>query len=137
MKKRTPCTKATDQNNLLTSDEVCSILKACAESKVRELKFGGLYVSFGPQALEEQIHIMLPPAASEPVAPTSAPPPVAEMTEAQHTIQTSESLAQAEIEAKEDQLALLAIENPVEFERQLMNGELEDGPSAESDDEEA
>lgn len=126
------------EKNLLTAVEVCAILEACAKAQVRELKFGALYVNRGPQSPVESESV---PAALGAPAPVQLPTPipVAAMTEAQHTQQSAAAIEQAELEAKEERLALLAIEDPVEYERQVMAGELEEnGPNAGSvDDEEA
>lgn len=125
------------ENKLLTSADVCSILRACAETQVRELKFGGLHVTFGKQAEETGL---TPPSplgnAASGVADPLTPPSVEAIT-AEQTKQNEQSLAQAEIDAKADRLALLAIEDPVEFERQMMNGELSDESTAGDADEEA
>lgn len=116
---------------------MCLILRACAESKVRELKFAGLHVSFG-KPTEETPAPALPPMGN-PATPVELTSPVQSAAEiaTEQTKQNDKSLAQAEIEAKDMQLALLAIEDPMEFERQLMNGELTDESTAGDDDEEA
>lgn len=96
----------------LTPEGLCSILRACRESQVSELKFGPLHVKFGP------------PVDPEPVKPTPAPATATEIADTQKNI-AKESLAQDEAKLRETQLALAFIENPMLAEQMLMDGELE------------
>lgn len=53
-----------------------------------------------------------------------------------HTKQTEDALELDELRTKEDRLNQLAIEDPVEFERQLANGELTKDDEPEDGDDE-
>ena len=102
-----------DEKNLLTAAEVCSIVKVCGEAKVAELQFGPLIVRFGTQA----------PEKCEKVGPSTAV--AAEIAETQNKI-AKQSLVDAEIETREDQLAELWITNPTLAEELVLKGELEE-----------
>ncbi len=104
--------------NKLSSSEVCLILKECANAGVLELKFGTLSVSFGKSPKGQDI--------LEPREHVVAPKPAAEMVEVNHKQQTKESLAQMECELREDQIAELLITDPLEAERLIAEGDLEE-----------
>lgn len=65
----------------------------------------------------------------DPITPTVHQTKVAERTA---EIITQDSLIKENIESVTEQLDLLMIEDPAEFERQLREGELEDGSQAEN-----
>jgi hypothetical protein len=110
---------------LLSSDEVCGIIEACGKARASELKFAGLYLRFdrsvetaGPYGLDQ-------------VDRVTSSPPEAEISEIQKT-QAADSLVQDEILHKRERLSEMLITDPVEAERLLMQGELED--DGDSDD---
>lgn len=109
---------------LLNTDDVCSIIKACGEHKVAELKFGGLYLKFdNPTGVmvgkDFQISQSVPQSH-----------PDTEISERQAKQIEQEVIAVAEIQTKEDRLAQMMLEDPAEYERLLQSGELEDNAQA-------
>lgn len=92
--------------NYMKVEEICEILRTCKESGVTELSFRGLKVKLGHQA-SSYTHTV------------STPQPVYEKIEAPQEIQKHE------LELREDELALLAIEDPLEYEAAVARGELE------------
>ncbi len=121
--------RLTDVSSKFTVTDLCAILEACGKSHVAELKWGDLFVKFGPQSpvsqvVEHRTPVVLP-LESEDLTPE--PRPAKEIAETQTTI-ARESLELDEIHLKEDQLALLAIEDPQAYEQMVADGELdEDG----------
>jgi hypothetical protein len=104
------------EKSILTPAEVCAILKACGEAQVRVLKFANLYVQFDKK---------VEPARTA-VAEAPAPTTEAEISETNQKIH-EDALAQDEQAVRQDQLDQMWIENPLEAERILLAGELEDG----------
>lgn len=102
---------------MLKSDEVCALIKACGESGVSSLKWGNLQVSFERSPKEPET----PPAIPD--------------TEISEEIAQSGTrrLEQEEFNTKEDELATMLIENPLEYERMLTNRELESKDSGNVD----
>ncbi len=98
---------------VLTPGEVCVILKACSDSNVAAIKYGNLNVQFGLPAV--------------PPAPVLSRNPETALSEEQHRKQGKASLQQDEIRLREEQLALLQIENPLAAEELMLkeglNGE--------------
>ena len=99
----------------MQAGDVCSILETCSKNNVRELTFGALSVSFGPERPTE--------------TPAEIPAPI------NHEKINRATLADEEVRLRAETLALLAIEDPIEYERQIMNGEL--GPNEPEPDYEA
>ena len=118
-----------DKRTPWSTTEICRILEVGAKVGVQELRFHGLHVRFGRPA-----EPIAPGPALDQTIPSSAPPEKA-ISEEQHTKQNQDALEVDELRLKEDRLAQLFIENPLEAERMLMNGEL--GDAEESDDSEA
>lgn len=124
---RTPVAPKT----VLKSDEVCAILKACGENGVRVLKFADLYVQFGPKPA--------PARQSSEISPTDVratenpPSPDTEMSETATKIDQT-TLDQLELQAKQDRLERMMLEDPAEYERLMASGDLTDAPAS-SDDE--
>lgn len=87
---------------ILESSEICSIIKACGESEVSELKFGDLSIKFGRSASH------LNP---EPVLDRSI--------EQEQTRIQDEVLVQDELMSREDELANMLVEDPVRYEEML------------------
>jgi hypothetical protein len=111
----------------LTGEEINLIISACAAAKVSVLEVPGLRIAFGEGGLAK-----LTPAHAKTSEPIKASVP--EMTAKQHARQTEDSIKLDEAHLKEERLALMAIEDPLEYERLIMNGELKE---ATDDDEEA
>src|ERR1700744_5779822 len=106
----------------LPASEVCAIIEACGKAGVRVLKFGGLYLQLGPAPVKlSGIYPLLDPKAPLP------------QTGPDHARQNAETLQRDEEEIRAEQLRMLMIENPLEYERQLRDGELSDDESRESD----
>ncbi len=105
------------KKSLLTFSQVCSILKACGESRVAELKFGDLHVTFHPPVKEG-------PEAQQ-YFPTTPTPPEAEISDQQREQLEKHALAEDERRVKEEQLQQMLIEDPAGYERLLAEGELE------------
>lgn len=109
-------------NRALKAEEVCSILKACYEARVRVLKFSDLEVEFQedgkPQIVVSQP--ILPDTAMSEDKPY-APDPFRK---------ESESLLEREAaDVKQMHLDQMMIEDPLEYEHLLLAGELEDAKS--------
>lgn len=92
---------------MLKSDEVCALIKACSETGVTSLKWGNLQVSF-----------------DSPKKPALAAIPDTEISEL-ITQSGTQRFEQEELQTKDDELAHLLIENPLEYERMLAARELE------------
>jgi len=82
-------------------------------------KSGDLYIAFGPAPIRQETY------------------PLATVGEAvpNHAAQNAEALERDEDEIKAERLRMLMIENPMEYERQLRDGELDD--ANESDESES
>lgn len=127
-------THSQGQTSKFTVSELCAILKACGTSAVAELKFGDLHVIFGPRpevitVSEHRTPLVLP------MEKELMPDPATEIAATQEKI-ARESLELDEIQNKEDQLALLAIEDPVTYEELLANGELDEDARLRGDEDE-
>lgn len=106
----------------LSAQDIAGIIKACGDAGVRTFKYGHLYFALGPA-----------PQKQYPLLPASIPrPPVGP----DHAKQNAETLERDEEEIKAERLRMLMIEDPVEFERQVRDGELTDEPE-DADDGEA
>jgi hypothetical protein len=98
----------------LSAQEICDIIRACGEQGVAELKFGDLQVVFPPKWGSWPGQKPLSFASSSEAA----------LSEAQTTQIAAETLEKEAISLKEDQLAELALTDPLEYERLLSEGEL-------------
>lgn len=100
-----------------SAKDLIRVLKACRESRVAELKIGDISVKFGNDDTTEPVNLgTLPPKLSDD-----------EFHKAALNNNVRENLT-----AAEDRLALLQIDNPAEYERLVLERELEDsGKSAE------
>jgi hypothetical protein len=103
-------------SNPLTSAQVIDILKACAEAKVFEIQFQDLRVKFGEGRNET-----LPPADFATSEQTTSSDTI---LSAKHDEMTRESVEIDELRFREEQLALLQIEDPLAAERMFLDGEL-------------
>ena len=99
--------------------QVCEIIKACGEAGVQVFKFGSLYLRLGPIARKN----------------ATIPGPVYPMVRVpNHTQQNLEALEIDEQAVKEERLRMMMIENPMEYERQVMAGELDESREPELDE---
>jgi hypothetical protein len=114
------------EKTVLSSEEICSIIRACGESKVTVLKFGDLYLRFGQQAADAPGSVEnVPRGTTEIVDKAPAPPPSAEIEATQIQI-AEKALAQDELDAKRAQLSQMFIENPSMAEEMMAQGDLID-----------
>lgn len=114
-----------------TASEICAIIEACGKSKVTTFSGGGFTVKFAGVEAES--------LAPSPLAAESVPENLDRPAESRREL-TEYETKEAERELKRQselvtaaRLANLMIEDPVEYEKLLANGELDD----ESNDEEA
>jgi hypothetical protein len=103
--------------NQLTADEICRIIKISAKAKVASLKIGDLLVEFSES---EQAHSDRLIQRVEPTTPAEAA-----LSEIEHDKQMQEAIEYEELITREDQLDLMLIENPLEAEKMILNGEVE------------
>lgn len=111
----------------MTGEEIQVIIAQSAASNVRLLEIGGLRIEFGGTEPAK-------PGVATLIASQTISPTVAALTEKQHAKQTEESIKDDEARVKQERLNLMAIEDPLEYERLIMNGELRE---ATDDDDEA
>ena len=98
--------------NLLSGDEICKIIEACAKRKVAELEFGALKLKFGPFTAQR----------TTPAPGPAIPAPVPENILQEQTKAQEEALLVEEIKTREEQIAELIITNPLAAE-ELMQSE--------------
>lgn len=91
----------------MTAAEICSIIKACANTSVREFRIGDLYLAFGPKDPSVQMVETKPLQATE---------------------ISEEARTQAIAERVEQDLDELKLTDPFAYER-LLGGEIGDGNS--------
>lgn len=110
----------------LSTDDVIRIIESSAKCGVVVLKFQDLMVSFDKQVEPE---VVLPGGpANNSASMVEAP------TEQQLQTQDQRAFEKSEMELRDEQLAELAITNPLEFERLINQGELEDDTDIDGDD---
>lgn len=92
----------------LTAKDVCLIIDHCKDAGIAELMWGDFKITFlsGLQQMPTQIHV--PPA----------------IVERQDQIEQS-AFVEEDLESHEEMLQRLKVEDPVEFEKMLLAGELE------------
>lgn len=88
----------------LTAKDICLIIKEGSKGGVAKLKFGDLEISFGIEP-------------EEPIVYTEIP--LKEQEKIEQEIQLKDR-----VESGEEALSQLAIDDPVEWERQIAKGEL-------------
>lgn len=111
----------------MTADSIQRIIESCAQANVREIDLPGLRLEFG-----ERGPAKTPPAP--PKSQESTRPTEGALSEEEHAKQNQEALELDEARLKQDRLELMWIENPLEAERLLANGDLEDlGAEGEDD----
>lgn len=102
----------------LTGHEIQAIIFQSAQSNVQELEVAGLRLRFGSSGPAKE--------APPPSLPAETNPPAAAANAEEPEI-SKEELERQEAEVKEERLALMAIEDPLQFERLVcMPGELRD-----------
>lgn len=101
----------------MTGHEIQAIIFQSAQSNVRELDIAGLRLKFGEGGPAKDAPApSLPPETTATGAATPEEPEISQ-----------EELERLETEVKEERLALMAIEDPLQFERLVcMPGELRD-----------
>lgn len=101
----------------ISADELVRVIKACHKARVTELKIGEIEVKFGNgETPEPKTTAVASPVVTE-----------AELKEAQHEVLVKENLDHAEA-----RLDLMQLEDPAQYERLILERELEDsGKSAE------
>lgn len=104
---------------MLSAKDICDIIKACKGSGISELSVGDLIIRRGVG--EDTALVDTPIARSRPILEEKV---------------GVESLAEQEQMTKEDQLALLRIENPLEYERLLIAQDLIDSTEGADDGQE-
>lgn len=105
----------TDNNNL-TSDDICKIIKACADNGVYKISVSTLAIEFGEYKIKNPENITVP-----------------RMTQEAHDKQNAETLVSEELKTKSDQIDMLMIEDPVLAEEMIANGDLENDGSGDDD----
>ena len=111
---------AQSKKTSFTPGEIRRIIKTCVESGVTHFEHNGLKMSFSGNNPEYVANV---PRG------TKQPKP-------DHEKQAKEALESEELLTKEEQIAMLVLEDPVEFERQLAAGELEEMIDDATDDNE-
>lgn len=112
---------AQSKNSTLNCDEICRIMEACAKNGVLTLQFKDLHLQFGKPTKTSTEKIQSPVTGLEVVLKTPEPP-------------KQVTLEDEEIAAKEERIAMATIENPLEAEELLMQGELVDDEEPNSDE---
>ena len=106
--------------------DLCSILEACSQTGVSQLKLGSLEVSFGGPITKFELAL-----APGPIIPATSPENV---IQAQHTEERNAHEEQ-EVAAREQQVAELLITDPYLAEKLAAQGEFElPGPGDVGDD---
>jgi hypothetical protein len=100
----------------LKTSEICTIIEACSQAGVIELKFGDLHVRFAERARSDVTQ-------SLPIIPE------AEISDEQTQQIATDSLRQDELTLKSERLQQMIIDEPAEFERLLLDGDLIDEAS--------
>lgn len=110
---------STAKNNL-TSDDICKIIKACAENGVYKIKCSTLEVEFGQ------------PKKNDPENNTELIPV---LTQAEHDKMNKDALEEEEIKTRDEQVRMMLIEDPLRAEEMIANGDFdEDGTDGTSEE---
>lgn len=98
--------------------ELCDLIRTCGESGVSDLTFGTLHVQFhAPGTKREEVH---PWPVHDDLADLS------EEKREQWSVADEKAAIEAdELKLREEQLAMALLENPAEFEKLLVAGELD------------
>lgn len=120
MKKSMSGTNCTaPEKRVLSFREICSIIKSCGESRVAELKFGDLHITFHQPVKEGLDAVKAPPQQV-------TTHPDAEISDEQRKHLEKHALLEDELRLKEDQLDQMLIESPTDFEELQAQGDLEE-----------
>lgn len=102
--------------NVLTGEEICKIIETSAKAKVSLIEYGDLRLEFGK---------VDPARSSKPSKTFEQSPTEAALSDDLHYQQTRETIEHDEQAVKEDRLALMFIEDPLQAEKLLTSGELD------------
>jgi hypothetical protein len=111
--------------NVLTKDEILEIIGSCATANISHFKYGGLELSFSGNEKTNSSRT----ENLEPPKPTGAALLV------QHEQQDIEYLKEEEARLKEERISMMLIEDPLQAEKLILNGELDLEEGDYSDDE--
>lgn len=103
--------------NNLTSDDICKIIKSCAENGVSEFIFDTLNIEFGKYKKND---------------PESITVPI--LTQEAHDKMDKQTLVEEEIKIKEEQIQMLMIEDPAKAEEMIANGDFDDDGNFDEND---
>ncbi len=107
------------EKRLLSFKEICSIIKTCGASRVAELKFGDLHITFH-EPVKEGLDTV------NELSQKYTTHPDAEISDEQRKQLEKHALAEDEIRLREDQLDQMLIESPSEYEELQAQGDLEE-----------
>lgn len=111
--------EAEQMHSQFTATDICAIIKECGLSGVRRLSCFGIELHYGP----------LPQAQA--IEPIHVPHTLQQAADTQARV----SFQKNEQDVKDELLSNLLIEDPVEYERLLREGELiDDGPDGNDED---
>lgn len=110
----------------LTVADVTLIIDTCAKANVRKFQYFGLHLELGDGGPASSLR---PPLVTEPNLPTEAA-----LSEKHHQQQNERTLRHDEIQAKEERLAQMFIEDPLQAEQMIEKGDLDDGDDFDEDD---
>jgi len=121
-------TTSTAEKNNLNAADVCSIIRACGESRVVELKLGDLHVRFAgdPETVTGT------PAVD--IGAVRFPPLPAAMVEPDHEQINQETLLAEELRLREEEIREMLIRDPLLAEKLIMQGELKESDADGADE---
>lgn len=99
----------------LVAAEICLIIESSSKHQVSVLKFGDLYLRFGPQASPQETVMMPEPST-----------PGVEIPEPDHAKINEATLRSEEAELRLFQIEELKLTNPLEYEELVRNEGIED-----------
>ena len=100
--------------NAFTAQEISEIIRECKQQGVASLKVGDLHLAFEPKARVMDV----------PEVPVETKPPEAAISDANQSKQAKEVLEQQELEFRNRQIDEMLINDPLEAERLIEQGEL-------------
>lgn len=105
------------EKNSLSAESIIALIKTSSEHGVTSLKFGGLELELG---------IKTKAAATQPVT---------EITEQEQKLNDEKNLVRQELESRQEQIDNMLVEDPVQAEKLIADGELvpDDDGRVESD----
>lgn len=105
--------KKASQDSHLSADDLCRIIDTCATRGVGEFRLGEFEIKFGRK--ESLLDLPHEQVSGQIIFP-----------ETDHVEEERLAVESDELRLKEEQVAMLILEDPEEFERQIASGELED-----------